>query len=77
MNAAGRNNVMRALCLLACTVLCAPVLLAQYSVNNLAPLGDYQSARSSAVCAKRRAPAPTEIRNAVKVSPRLIAFGNF
>ena len=38
---------MRALCLLAWTVLYAPVLLAQYSVSNLAQLGDYQSARSS------------------------------
>jgi hypothetical protein len=46
-NAAWRNDIMRALYLLACSVLCAPVLLAQYSVSNLSQLADYQSARSS------------------------------
>ena len=38
---------MRALSLLACALLFAPGLRAQYSVSNLPQLGDYQSQRSS------------------------------
>src|SRR5580692_2149062 len=46
-NAPSRNDIMKAFYLLACIVLCASVLPAQYSVSNLSQLGDYQSARSS------------------------------